>query len=264
MSELALPVIAGCASPVQETTGSGFLGDQGRRAGVVNLDLTRQVGAQLTFRYLCQHQSGADRVLSRFQLGRGEGTIGTSLCGEIGAVRGWPRLQSQSPPSLASDLQVGPLPAHGREHLVFTGAGDDGRLHEAVAGKADADTVRGIAALEVVGAVDRIEDQRIFGVVARKPAAQPGILLGNAAHERKVLQHGGEDDVLKGGVEHGECARCLSGFFAVQGRVDGLADVGDLAEKDQRGLRTLAHDGQQHVDELMRIDALQRAQPAAS
>ena len=69
-----------------------------------------------------------------------------------------------------------------------------------------------------------------------------------------MLQHGCEEDVLHGRVEHCEGRGGVLRLAAGQALVRGLAYVGDLAVENQRGVSALADDRQQRVDKVVGVD----------
>ena len=81
-----------------------------------------------------------------------------------------------------------------------------------------------------------------------------------------MLQHHGQNDILQGGVDSGEHAGGQLRLRAPEGGVGCFAEVGDVAVEDERGLGALAHDRQQDVEEILRVDSGGHVccQPAAS
>ena len=67
--------------------------------------------------------------------------------------------------------------------------------------QADDDVIGSVAPLEVQGAVDGIEDDRVGRDIAGKALFERRALFGDTAHKREVLQHSREEDVLHSRVE---------------------------------------------------------------
>ena len=153
-------------------------------------------------------------------------------------------------------MHVGTGAAQGGKYFVLAGASDDRGEHFARVGEANCYVVGGIAAFEMPGAINGIENDEIRGLIAGKALFERSALFGDDADGGKVLQDDAEENILQTAVDCGKGRRSILCFVSREPFVGLFADISYLAIKNERGLCALTHNGQERVYEVLRINVL--------